>query len=167
MHNHKTFGLLSVLTLAACSSTGSLDFTQLVSIQPGDGAGNSLSGTFGVIANVTSNNCLSTDLNTPAQGTKLSVDATLVQSDGTLTMEGLDVAVRGAYNFDGTFELGGADIVDRGGSTGNILRLMKIQGKFSDANNFTGSVEEQLTGQINLQKIDCSLTYDISDGVKK
>ncbi|MFH1017379.1 MAG: hypothetical protein V1798_04245 [Pseudomonadota bacterium] len=169
IHSRKTLTFPLVLVLAACSGGGSLDFTQVVNIQPGDAVGQELTGAFSVHADVTSNDCLSTDLEIPAQGAAVSMDVELVQDNGTLAMSGFDVAVRGSVNFfvNDTFEMGGADIVDRGGGVGNILRLMRVRGRFSGVDTFSGSAEEQLTGQIAFQKIDCFLTYQFTDAIRK
>jgi hypothetical protein len=167
MNKWMILGAWACLGAAACSNSGSLDFTGVVNIEPGNAAGTAFSGDFAVVATVAATDCTESDLKTPSQGTAIPTDVTLTQADGVFTLTGLDVALRGALDFSNRFELGGADIVDRGDGIQNIQRLMRVTGSFTGKDTFQADGEERLFGQLNYQSVDCTISWTIASGIRK
>lgn len=157
---------MSVLLTLGCGK-GAVNFMDVVSIQAGDGAGTALSGNFAVVLEVTSDGCASVSaLEIPAVGTKTPVDVEVEQENGSITfkeIEEMDLA--GAVDFESQFEAGGASIISRDGEK-NILRMIHVKGSFQDADTFSATGDERLTGRIRQEDVDCTFSVGIS-GVRK
>jgi hypothetical protein len=167
MNKWMILGAWACLSAAACSNSGSLDFTGVVNIEPGNAAGTAFSGEFAIVATVAATDCTESDLKTPSAGTAIPTDVTLTQADGALTLTGLDVGLRGALDFSNQFELGGADIVDRGDGTRNIQRLMRVTGSFTGKDTFQATGEERLFGELNYVAVDCTISWSITSGIRR
>jgi hypothetical protein len=158
----KKFLLVGFLFAVACSGGGSFNFNDIASIPAGDGAGTALTGTFATILKVKSNDCDSSDLETPVEDSSTPLDLEITQEDGVLQLDKVDVKLNGSVSFENEFEVGGAQVVSRGEGDNNILQMVRVTGKFTSANEFEASGEERLTGILMGNEIDCSFRFELT-----
>ena len=162
---------LSLLLGLGCAQNGSINFNDVVSIPKGDGAGTALSGDFQSIFKVTSDGCAQVAaLKIPlVGGDPKPLPLTLAQDGGSITFTPQDDTIlpvlRGAITFKNAFDVGGAEIIGVDGE-GNILRLIHVTGSFTSQNQFAGSGSERFMGKIGTEDVDCTFSFDITDGVR-
>lgn len=163
----QTFLGFALLAMVNCGSTTSLDFQNVVGIQPSTGAGDTFSGEYSVIFEAMSDGCKDVDqLEAPQKGVRYPIDVTVEQKDGTVTFRDLEADLHGSISLQAKFEVGGGAILDRGDQEDNILRTIYMTGEFMDVDNFKGSGSEQLEGVIGATEVSCSFSFDIT-GVRK
>ncbi|HLG20172.1 MAG TPA: hypothetical protein VI895_10220 [Bdellovibrionota bacterium] len=157
-----------ILSAAQCgNSGGGSSFDEVVGISAGDGAGEQFTGTFTVLFEVTSDGCASeTLIGSPTAGTSDSREVVVKHDDGDISFDKIEVKLRGALNFNSTFDVGGADIADAGGLEGNVLRTARLTGRFDDINSFEGNGEETYSGRVNKAGFNCTFSFRVS-GIRK
>ncbi|MFH1262206.1 MAG: hypothetical protein V1495_02010 [Pseudomonadota bacterium] len=159
-----TFGLFGIVL--SCGG-GTIEFGDVVSIPAGNAAGNGYTATYTVRVTITSAGCANVAaLDVPVVGKVSQVDVVVTQEDGALTLASLDsVTLRGGIQIDSRFEVGGAAVVTVEGAD-NILRMVHLNGNFTDATSFKGTGEERMTGRISTQDVDCTFSFSV-DALQK
>ncbi len=160
-----TFGILvgSTFLMISCGSS-SITFNDVAGIKKGDGVGDSLTGKFAMVLDVAGGVCIGLPTaDEPQSGTSIPLDVDVVQADGSLEISKIyETVLRGANNFDHTYEVGGSSFLDAGEQKENVQRLIRITGTFKNADSFTGTMEERFTGRIDGDALDCVLVFNVS-----